>query len=110
MECNVHHNLNIHRWFVVVAIGTAILSFTMFATWMISGERQGIEFRKNYFKAILHQEVGWFDTINPNELNNKVANEAFAVQGAIGEKVPTFIMTFSLTFFGFLYGFIWYNI
>jgi ATP-binding cassette subfamily B (MDR/TAP) protein 1 len=43
-------------------------------------------------------------------LNNKVANEAFAVQGAIGEKVPTFIMTFSLTFFGFLYGFIWYII
>jgi hypothetical protein len=39
MECNVLHNLNILRWFVVVAIGTAILSFTMFATWMISGER-----------------------------------------------------------------------
>ncbi|CAD8092756.1 unnamed protein product [Paramecium primaurelia] len=94
-------------WFLIVAIGTGILSFTMFSTWMISGERQGIEFRKNYFKAILKQEVGWFDTINPNELNSKVANESFAVQGAIGEKVPTFIMTFSMTFFGFLYGYIW---
>ncbi|CAD8161006.1 unnamed protein product [Paramecium pentaurelia] len=94
-------------WFLLVAIATGTLSFTMFATWMIAGERQGIEFRKNYFKAILHQEVGWFDTINPNELNSKVANESFAVQGAIGEKVPTFIMTFSMTFFGFLYGYIW---
>lgn len=27
------------RWFLIVAIGTGILSFTMFSTWMISGER-----------------------------------------------------------------------
>jgi ATP-binding cassette subfamily B (MDR/TAP) protein 1 len=30
-----------------------IASFLMFATWMISGERQAIEFRKHYFHAIL---------------------------------------------------------
>lgn len=72
---------------------------------MVSGERQAIEFRKNYFKAIIHQEIGWFDTINPNTLSTKVANETFSIQGAIGEKVPTFIMTFSMTFFGFVIGY-----
>ena len=81
------------------------MSFTMFSTWMITGERQAIEFRKNYFSKILSQEIGWFDTINPNELASKVANETFDIQGAIGEKVPTFIMTFSMTFFGFVIGF-----
>jgi ATP-binding cassette subfamily B (MDR/TAP) protein 1 len=30
-----------------------LLSFIMFATWMITGENQGIEFRKRYFAAIL---------------------------------------------------------
>lgn len=56
-----------------------LMSFIMFATWMITGENQSIEFRKRYFAAILRQEIGWFDTINPNELNSRVANETFAV-------------------------------
>ncbi|CAD8062403.1 unnamed protein product [Paramecium primaurelia] len=38
--------------------------------------------RKEYFSAILRQEVGWFDSINPNELNTKVADETFAVEDA----------------------------
>ena len=96
---------NFIRWFVVVGVGTMILSFLMFSTWMVSGERQTVEYRKNYFKAIIHQEIGWFDTINPNTLSNKVANETFSIQGAIGEKVPTFVMTFSMTFFGFVIGY-----
>lgn len=44
--------------------------------------------------------------INPNELSSKVANEVFSISGAIGEKVPTFIMTLSMSFFGFLIGYI----
>jgi len=51
----------------------------MFSTWMMTGERQAIEFRKNYFSKILSQEIGWFDTINPNELASKVANETFDI-------------------------------
>jgi len=92
---------------LIVGAGTFFASFVMFSTWMISGERQAVLYRKKYFRAIIHQEIGWFDTINPNELASKVANETFAIQGAIGEKVPTFIMTLSMTFFGFLIGYIW---
>ncbi|CAD8210772.1 unnamed protein product [Paramecium pentaurelia] len=53
------------------------------------------------------KEIGWFDTINPNELSNKVANETFLMQCAIGEKVPTFIMTLAETLFGFSIGYIY---
>lgn len=71
------------RWFVILAAGTWLLSFLSFAAFMISGERQSIQMRKEYFGAILRQEVGWFDSINPNELNTKVADETNAVEGAI---------------------------
>ncbi len=64
---------------MLVGLGTMLMSFTMFSTWMITGERQAIEFRKNYFSKILSQEIGWFDTINPNELASKVANETFDI-------------------------------
>lgn len=72
---------------------------------MIAGERQAIKYRKEYFKAILNQEIGWFDQQNPNELATKVATESFAVQGAIGEKVPTYIMIVFMCLGGFVIGY-----
>ncbi|CAD8062397.1 unnamed protein product [Paramecium primaurelia] len=69
-------------WFLVLARCAWLLSFLSFTTFMISGERQSIRMRKEYFSAILRQEVGWFDSINPNELNTKVADETFAVEDA----------------------------
>ncbi|CAD8071446.1 unnamed protein product [Paramecium primaurelia] len=92
-------------WFIVLAGCSWLLSFLSFATFMISGERQSIIMRKEYFAAILKQEVGWFDSINPNELNTKVADETFAVEGAIQEKAGTFIMTFATFICGFIIGY-----
>ncbi|KAL4480240.1 hypothetical protein ABPG74_020756 [Tetrahymena malaccensis] len=70
-----------------------ICSWIQMACWMISGERQAIECRKQYFKAIIRQEIGWFDMQNPNELTSKISQDCFFIQGAIGEKVPTFLMS-----------------
>jgi ATP-binding cassette subfamily B (MDR/TAP) protein 1 len=75
------------------------------ATFIISGERQSIIYRKKYFKALLEQEIGWFDQINPNELSSKVAQETSNVQQAICDKIPTFIMTIFMTIGGFAMGY-----
>lgn len=83
-----------------------ICSYLSFATWMIAGERQGIEYRKHYLRSLICQEIGFFDAINPNELSSKIANECFAIQGAIGEKVATFVFAFSMMISGFVIGFL----
>ena len=38
-----------------------------------SGMAQGARWRKHYLKAILRQDIGWFDTNNPNELSSRIA-------------------------------------
>ncbi len=43
--------------------------------------------------------------MNPNELATKVATESFAIQGAIGEKVPTYMMTIFMCLGGFVIGY-----
>lgn len=73
---------------------------------MIAGERQSVRLRKEYFKALLRQEIGWFDMCNPNELASKVATECENIQGAITEKVPIFAMTICTTLGGFAVGYI----
>ncbi|EDK31467.1 multidrug resistance protein-like transporter family ABC domain protein (macronuclear) [Tetrahymena thermophila SB210] len=92
-------------YFLYIGLGTFFLSWVQMSCWMISGERQSITFRKEYFKAVLSQEVGWYDMINPNELASKIATECFQIQGAIGEKVPTYLMTVFMTLGGFAVGY-----
>eukprot|EP00828_Plagiopyla_frontata_P026451 TRINITY_DN3460_c0_g1_i5.p1 TRINITY_DN3460_c0_g1~~TRINITY_DN3460_c0_g1_i5.p1 ORF type:complete len:873 (+),score=144.61 TRINITY_DN3460_c0_g1_i5:314-2932(+) len=73
---------------------------------MLAGDRQGIRLREKYFQALLKQDIAWFDTINPNELASKVADETFTVQGAIGEKVATYLQQVGLFLSGIIIGFI----
>ena len=92
--------------------------------WIISGENQSIRYRRAYFSAILKQEVGWFDKNDANQLSTKIATECFAIQGkrgrciikfneflyfclgAIGDKVPTCLMSASMFFAGFIVGYL----
>lgn len=50
--------------FIYVGIGAFAAGWTMFACWMITGERQAIACRKVYLKSLLTQEIGWFDMVN----------------------------------------------
>jgi ATP-binding cassette subfamily B (MDR/TAP) protein 1 len=47
----------------IIGLGSFICSFIMFSTWMIAGERQANYYRKHYFKALLNQDIGWYDII-----------------------------------------------
>ncbi|KAL4464298.1 hypothetical protein ABPG72_011343 [Tetrahymena utriculariae] len=93
-------------YFFFIGVGSFLMSWIQLGCWMISGERQSIKFRQEYFKAIINQEIGWFDQINANELASKIATESSQIQGALGEKVPTFLMSICTTIGGFAVGYI----
>ena len=76
------------------------------AFWMVSGERQAIRFREEYFRALLRQEIGWFDRINPSELTSKIAGECFAIQSGLGEKVTALVRAISAVIAGLVVGFV----
>ncbi|KAL4480239.1 hypothetical protein ABPG74_020755 [Tetrahymena malaccensis] len=99
-------NAKIQCFYMIVAgFISFFCSWIQMACWMISGERQAIECRKQYFKAIIRQEIGWFDMQNPNELTSKISQDCFFIQGAIGEKVPKFLMAIFTGLGGFGVGF-----
>ena len=92
--------------FFALGVAAFILSYISFSSWMIASERQTIEIRKRYFKSLLNQEIAFFDSINPNEISSKIAEECFQIQGGIGEKVATFIYSISMLLSGFVIGYI----
>ena len=92
--------------FFWIGIGAALCSWISMSCWMISGERQAINFRRQYFRALLRQEIGWFDMLNPAELSSKIASECFAIQQGVGEKISTVLYASSTLIAGFVVGFL----
>lgn len=59
--------------FAIVGIVNFGSGFLQVSFWSLTGERQSQQFRIKFVKAILSQEVGWFDTCGASELSTKVA-------------------------------------
>ncbi|KAI7832934.1 multidrug resistance protein 1-like protein [Kickxella alabastrina] len=79
-----------------------ILSFFVNACWAIAAENQGLRIRKLYYKSILRQDIGWFDTVKTGELTTRITNDVNLVQDGLGEKVGFVFMNVV----GFLVSFI----
>jgi ABC-type multidrug transport system fused ATPase/permease subunit len=56
---------------------------------------QGARWRKHYLRAILRQDVGWYDTSNPGELSSKIAACTQELESGINGKlteIPRFLI------------------
>ena len=49
--------------FVVTAIVTGISGALQVGLWTLAGERMSIRLKEQYVKAILRQDIGWFDSL-----------------------------------------------
>jgi ATP-binding cassette subfamily B (MDR/TAP) protein 1 len=58
---------------------------------MLTGERQSSRIRARYLRAILRQNVGYFDSesSSTSEVVNSVSADTMVVQEAISEKVSS---------------------
>lgn len=55
---------------------------------MVTGERQAARMRNLYLKAILRQDVAFFDKeITTGEVIGRMSGDTILIQDAIGEKV-----------------------
>ena len=93
-------------YLIVGAVGM-VLSGIGLTCWMLTGERQNICFRREYFRALLRQDISFYDSINPNELTTKIANDTTAIQSAIGEKISSLFYVISMCIAGYAVGFYW---
>ncbi|XP_051121081.1 ABC transporter B family member 15-like [Andrographis paniculata] len=66
-----------------------------------TAERQASRLRTRYLKAVMRQDVGYFDlhVTSTAEVIESVSTDSVVIQETISEKVPVFVMNLS-TFFG----------
>lgn len=59
---------------------------------MVTGERQAARIRSLYLRAILRQDVAFFDKeMNTGEVVGRLSGDTVLIQDAIGEKVRSCI-------------------
>ena len=56
-----------------------VVTYLYFVMLVILAERIGKKTRVAYLKAILSQEVAWFDSINVTELSSRLSKECQAI-------------------------------
>nr|CAB3449154.1 unnamed protein product [Digitaria exilis] len=66
--------------------------------WTRTAERQASRMRARYLRAVLRQDIEYFDLQagSTSEVVTGVSNDSLAVQDALSEKVPNFIMNVTM--------------
>lgn len=64
-------------------------NFTEGYCWTRTGERQAARMRARYLKAVLRQDVGYFDlhVTSTSEVITSVSSDSLVIQDALSEKV-----------------------
>ncbi|PPS00076.1 hypothetical protein GOBAR_AA20600 [Gossypium barbadense] len=88
----------------LVLLVTAVTSDTFIQNinkgfcWSRTGERQATRMRARYLKAVLRQDVGYFDlhVSSTAEVITSVSNDSLVIQDVLSEKVPNFLMNVAI--------------
>uniref|UniRef100_A0A0D9VQB1 Uncharacterized protein n=1 Tax=Leersia perrieri TaxID=77586 RepID=A0A0D9VQB1_9ORYZ len=74
--------------------------------WRIVGERSALRMRCEYLKAVLRQEIGFFDTeVSTGEVMHSISGDVAQIQEVMGEKMPGFVHHVFTFIFGYAVGF-----
>ncbi|XP_047311194.1 ABC transporter B family member 15-like [Impatiens glandulifera] len=84
-----------------VACGQWLACFLEGYCWSRTAERQASRMRARYLKAVLRQDIGYFDlnVTSTAEVVTSVSSDSLVIQDVISEKVPVFLMNVA-TFIG----------
>uniref|UniRef100_A0A3B4DH40 ATP-binding cassette sub-family B member 5 n=1 Tax=Pygocentrus nattereri TaxID=42514 RepID=A0A3B4DH40_PYGNA len=85
-------------------INTLVISVMLF---LLTATRQTKRIREQYFLAILHQQMAWFDTHPIGELNTRLTDDINTINDGLGDKICVFVQFFCTFVAGFIIGFVY---
>ncbi|KAK7093853.1 ATP-dependent translocase ABCB1-like [Littorina saxatilis] len=89
-----------------IGAGVLVCSFLQVCGWVTSSERQIFKMRRAFFKAILRQDMAWFDTNPSGELTTRLTDDLERVRDGMGDKFGMVIRSFAQFLSGLTIGFV----
>ncbi|CAH1798731.1 unnamed protein product [Owenia fusiformis] len=94
-------------YYIIIGCAILVAAYLQVSMWMMSSERQTQRIRVKFFRSILRQEIGWFDTHEVGELNTRLSDDINKVHDGIGDKLGAFVQWFCGFITGFTIGFVY---
>ncbi|GLJ36728.1 hypothetical protein SUGI_0739320 [Cryptomeria japonica] len=91
---------------VYLAIALGFAAFLEGFCWTRTAERQTARMRRKYLKAVLRQDVGFFDTqgTTTSVVVASVSTDTFIIQTVFSDKIPSFLMNMATFFGSYIFG------
>jgi len=93
-------------YFVYLAIGGFVLVYGGTVGFIYTADHITAKVREKYLKAILCQNIGYFDNIGTGEITTRITSDANLVQDAMGQKAAITLTSVSTFVTAFIIGFI----
>lgn len=83
-------------YFCIMGCGSFGVSWFSFSGFCITAERQVKKLRGEYFKALLRQDISWYDLHNAGHLTSRVASDSEAIKEGLSDKFSQMIINISM--------------
>ncbi|KAM0748317.1 P-loop containing nucleoside triphosphate hydrolase protein [Meredithblackwellia eburnea MCA 4105] len=87
---------------VYIAIAMFAATFIYTGAWVYTGEATTRRIREKYLKAVLRQNVAYFDKLGPGEVTTRIQTDTHLIQEGISDKIPMSVMFFATFITGFV--------
>jgi ATP-binding cassette subfamily B (MDR/TAP) protein 1 len=92
--------------FIIVTLVVFLLAYVQISFTQLACERQVHKIRLAYYRAVLRQNIGWFDVNPSGELSSRLNDDIDKIHDGIGDKFVIMIQWFSTFISGFIVGLI----
>lgn len=91
---------------IIVAAVNFALIWIYTCSWSLLGERIVRRLRERYVRAVLSQNMAFFDTLSPGEISTRLSENLIVVQNGTSEKVGIFLSSISYFVTSYIIAFI----
>ncbi|XP_053322474.1 ATP-dependent translocase ABCB1 [Spea bombifrons] len=93
-------------YYTGLGFGVLVTAYIQISFWTLAAGRQIRKIRRNFFHAVLRQEISWFDVNDAGELNTRLTDDVAKVNEGIGDKISMLLQSLSTFLTGFVIGFV----
>jgi ATP-binding cassette subfamily B (MDR/TAP) protein 1 len=93
-------------YLVFIGIGMFACTYFYMYTWVYTAEVNAKRIRERYLKAVLRQDIAFFDNVGAGEVATRIQTDTHLVQQGISEKVALVVNFFAAFVTGFILAYI----
>ncbi|KDQ06807.1 hypothetical protein BOTBODRAFT_181275 [Botryobasidium botryosum FD-172 SS1] len=93
-------------YLVVIGIAMFVATYAYMYIWVRNGETNAKRVREEYLRAILRQDISYFDSVGTGEVTSRIQTDTHLIQQGVSEKVALAVSYLGSFFAGFILAYV----